>query len=218
MSIDIDWETLTTGPNGQELADSIRDFVHDKFQQIELPRFIRSVQVHSFEFGKECPVVELKDICDPLPEFYENEEEEGDDVDEEDEDEEVRGQAVNSPRASQDTERLSNGFSQDPTPPSILKRSTFVDTRLPGLRLGNLPQTEHITTPFLSRSNTPGIPGGTSNLSYFHLPLSAGLSGSQTPLAAVAGGHPHHPRWAAHHQYIRPPSPLRRDKPPPPIQ
>ena len=37
------------------------------------------------------------------------------------------------------------------------------------------------------RSGTPGIPGGTSNLSYFHLPTS-GLPGTQTPLAALAGG------------------------------
>jgi len=37
------------------------------------------------------------------------------------------------------------------------------------------------------RSTTPGIPGGTSNMSYFHLPGS-GLSGTQTPLAAVASG------------------------------
>ncbi|KAL9008154.1 MAG: hypothetical protein Q9180_009535, partial [Flavoplaca navasiana] len=45
------------------------------------------------------------------------------------------------------------------------------------------------TSRFGSRSNTPGIPGGTSNLSYFHLPLSStGLSGTSTPLAAVAGG------------------------------
>ena len=81
MSIEIDWPTLTTGPSGQELADSIRDFIHDKFQQVQLPRFIRSVQVHSFDFGEECPVVELKDISDPLDEFYEDDEEEDEDED-----------------------------------------------------------------------------------------------------------------------------------------
>lgn len=39
----------------------------------------------------------------------------------------------------------------------------------------------------LHRGATPGILGGTSNIGYFHLPLSAGLSGTNTPLAAVAG-------------------------------
>ncbi|KAI4145552.1 MAG: hypothetical protein LQ341_002353, partial [Variospora aurantia] len=76
MSIDIDWEGLTTGTEGLALADSIKDFIHEKFQQVQLPRFIRSVEVHSFDFGRECPVVELKDICDPLSEFYAAEEEE----------------------------------------------------------------------------------------------------------------------------------------------
>jgi distribution and morphology protein 12 len=42
-------------------------------------------------------------------------------------------------------------------------------------------------SPLPSRVLTPGIPGGTSNINYFHLPLSAGLSGATTPLAAVAG-------------------------------
>ncbi len=208
MSINIDWETLTTGPEGQELAHSIRDFVHDKFQEVELPRFIRSVQIHSFDFGKECPVVELKDICDPLPEFYENDEEEEDEEEEEDD----SGQSLDAVRTPQDTQRPRNGFSQDAASLSNTKRPTFIDTRLPGLRLGNPAYTEHIATPFLSRSNTPGIPGGTSNLSYFHLPLSTGLSGSQTPLAAVAGGHPHPTGWPDHRPYSRQHSPIRREQ------
>ena len=208
MSIDIDWETLTTGPEGQELAHSIRDFVHDKFQQVELPRFIRSVQVHSFDFGKECPVVELKDICDPLPEFYENDGEEEDEEEEQDE----SGQSLDSVRISQDIQRPRNRLPQDTASLSNTKCPTFIDTRLPGLRLGNPAHTEHIATPFLSRSNTPGIPGGTSNLSYFHLPLSTSLSGSQTPLAAVAGGHPHPTGWPDHRPYSRQHSPIRREQ------
>src|SRR5881227_859621 len=71
MSVDIRWKTITSGPDGQELAEKVRAFIHDKFQQITLPRFISSVSVHSFDFGKDCPEIEIKDICDPLPEFYE---------------------------------------------------------------------------------------------------------------------------------------------------
>src|SRR5271154_1585036 len=70
MSIDIDWENLTTGRDGLALAGSIRAFIHAKFQQVALPGFIRAVSIQSFEFGAECPVVELKDVCDPLPDFY----------------------------------------------------------------------------------------------------------------------------------------------------
>ena len=71
MSIDISWPTLTSGPDGDLLAAQIRDFIHEKFQNIALPRFIQSVQVHSFDFGSVAPDVELKDIGDPLGDFYE---------------------------------------------------------------------------------------------------------------------------------------------------
>ena len=71
MSIDLNWETLTTGTDGEALAEKIRDFVHEKFQTVTLPRFIKGVTVHAFEFGSIPPDIELKDICDPLPDFYE---------------------------------------------------------------------------------------------------------------------------------------------------
>lgn len=187
MSIDIDWETLTTGPEGAELADTIRDFIHDKFQQVQLPRFIRSVHVHSFDFGKEAPVVELKDISDPLPEFYED----GDDSSDE-EGKEVEEDECTEP------EPLKGPFNGPPpmTGAAKLAKPNYIDTHLPNIRAGFGYQ-EQIATPFLSRSNTttPGIPGGTSNFSYFHLPLSAGLSGTQTPLAAVT------PAWHDRSQY-----------------
>ena len=180
MSIDIDWETLTTGPEGVELAESIRDFIHDKFQQVQLPRFIRSVQVHSFNFGKESPVVELKDISDPLPEFYED----GEDSDD-DHEELVEGSGVEK-REANNLRRTAY------TQPAIANntvttaRPYFIDTRLPPLR-SNTTLQDQAAAPFLSsRASTPGIPGGTSNFSYFHLPLSStGLSGTQSPLVAA---------------------------------
>lgn len=204
MSIDIDWHTLTTGPDGLALAESIKDFIHEKFQQVELPRFIRSVQVHTFEFGKECPVVELKDICDPFAEFYETDDnEEEDDEEEEGEDRDSGGSRperedliMRPPSEAHRPTNNNTAFSYNPPSSSSISRPSFIDTRHAGLR-SNLDLTDHVT-PFLARSNTPGIPGGTTNLSYFHLPLGAGLSGSQTPLAAVAGGTPFSPGWDYH--------------------
>ena len=58
-------------PDGEALAERIRSFVHDKFQEITLPRFIRSVQVHSFDFGTTAPDLEIKDLCEPFADFYE---------------------------------------------------------------------------------------------------------------------------------------------------
>ncbi|KAI4187146.1 MAG: hypothetical protein L6R41_003011 [Letrouitia leprolyta] len=175
MSIDIDWEGLTTGPEGLGLANSIKDFIHDKFQQVQLPRFIRSVEVHSFDFGKECPSVDLKDICDPLSEFYEPDEEDSED-EKQVEDDATQGESTTTVKDDPPRHAPVIDHSWRPSPFEATNRPLPIDTRFAGYR------------PDLSRSSTPGIPGGTSNLSYFHLPLSAGISGTQTPLAAVAGG------------------------------
>ncbi len=79
MSVDISWETLTGGHDGQELAETIREFVDERFQQIPLPNLIRSVKVHTFYFGKTAPEIVLKDVCEPLPDFYEGDEDDEDD-------------------------------------------------------------------------------------------------------------------------------------------
>ncbi|KAL9608871.1 MAG: hypothetical protein Q9167_006320 [Letrouitia subvulpina] len=188
MSVDIDWQGLTTGPEGLALAESVKDFIHDKFQQVQLPHFIRSVSVHAFDFGKECPVVDLKDICDPLPEFYEDQDAEEDDNGTFDE--QVKSDPVQHDRTLSfnggSYSRIDNEAKIHDLTFRVPNRPNNIDTRPPFARAGPN-YAEHITSPFLSRSSTPGIPGGTSNLSYFHLPLGAGLSGAQTPLAAVAG-------------------------------
>jgi distribution and morphology protein 12 len=175
MSIDLDWETLTTGPDGDALAERICEFVHDKFQTITLPRFIKSVKVHTFEFGSIAPSLELKDICNPLPDFYEELDEEND------EDEEAQDLELHTTDDSEESSRERRKLER-------IERTnapTYIDTRPANLRsLSNL---ESLGTPLLG-GGTPGIPGGTSNLHYFHSHLS-GLSGTQTPLAAVAGAH-----------------------------
>ncbi|KAK5055306.1 hypothetical protein LTR84_013056 [Exophiala bonariae] len=209
MSVDIDWDTITCGPDGTALAAKIREFVHQKFQQVTLPRFINSVHVHSFDFGKTCPEIEIKDVCDPLPDFYEDE-------DEDDEDDET-----GSTGAEESPGSLASNVG---TPAGAGAGSHFDPVKADPLAQGKLlarPQLANILTradsaahgmtstakdhyglsadpmagPF-PRSNTPGIPGGTSNLGYFHFP-AGGLSGAQTPLAAVASGTPFTPRpWA----------------------
>ena len=186
MSIDLNWETLTTGPDGIALAEKIRDFVHDKFQTVTLPRFIKGVNVHAFEFGSMAPEVEIKDICDPLPDFYEeNEHDYGDDGEEEDEFDGL------TPKTAQQEESLRERRRMDRVertngPSQVTHYPPYIDTRLPGMRSMQYPG--DIGSPFLGVS-TPGISGGTSNLNYFHSHLATGLSGTQTPLAAVAGAH-----------------------------
>jgi distribution and morphology protein 12 len=186
MSIDLNWETLTTGPDGDALAERIREFVHEKFQTVTLPRFIKSVKVHAFEFGSIAPEIELKDICDPLPDFYEEIEDQSDgDTDEEDKGWSPKNGDEEASREQRRVERgeRTNSIEKVTHPPP------YIDTRLPGMRSMQSPG--DIGSPFLG-VYTPGIPGGTSNLNYFHSHLATGLSGTQTPLAAVAGAHyPH---------------------------
>jgi distribution and morphology protein 12 len=189
MSVDIDWQAATSGPDGLALAETIREFIHERFQQTTLPRFIKSVSVHSFEFGSSCPDVEIKDICDPLPDFYE------DILDEDEEDDELSGpdegdasgrsysnHTVKYPVQDRHTRGLKDFHSQSPhASPS---RSNRRDRDRPSL--APLPQTSLKTS--MPSIFSPPLPGGTSTLHHIHA-FSSGLSGAQTPLAAAAGAH-----------------------------
>ncbi|KAF2211766.1 hypothetical protein CERZMDRAFT_98198 [Cercospora zeae-maydis SCOH1-5] len=164
MSIEINWEALTGGPDGEALAETIRDFIHDRFQSIALPKLIRSVAVHKFEFGKISPEIVLKDIGDPLPDFYETDD---DDASVLDAPHEQDTSTVAGPRhATTRTARGADGA----------RRQSELDVL------------DRMGSTGLARGTTPGVLGATTNLGYFHLPLSGGLPGTQTPLAAVAGG------------------------------
>ena len=163
MSVDVNWETLTGGPDGQVLAEAIREFIHERFQQISFPKLIRSVKVHSFEFGTVAPDIVLKDICNPLPDFYDTEDE-----DEEcDQDEDPSAPALNQSQATHPTQKHARNKG-DPRRPSEMQ---ILDQAV---------------GPNLTRG---AILGGASNFGYFHPAFSAGLSGTTTPLAAVAGAH-----------------------------
>jgi len=179
MSIDLNWETLTTGPDGDALALRIRDFIHDKFQTIKLPRFLKSVTVHAFEFGSIPPELELKDITDPLPDFYEAEA--GDDDD--DDSDELAG--------------VDAGHPPDDLRPLYHERRRRDDAAhraapLPQLQMAGRSMPD-LASPFLG-VGTPGFMGG-ANRHYFPSQLASGWSGTQTPLAAVAGGHLGNPGW-----------------------
>lgn len=158
-----------------------------------LPRFIRSVHVHSFDFGNTSPEIEIKDICDPLPDFYEEDEDYPDD-DEGDEDaagldSDPRNHGDSTTKHSQEQGARDNGRDTAHPKGHTSHHSQSSSRTYDQKPVGRTSLTAHqqLASPGLSRGLTPGIPGGTSNINYFHLPLSAGLSGATTPLAAVAG-------------------------------
>ena len=185
MSINVNWEKLK---QDEQLAESVRSFIHDRFQQVQLPRFIRSVKAHSFEFGSVAPQVEVKDVCDPLPDFYDSDEE-GDGSDAETGDRRDptipehltphNGKQQVSGRPVRDDNITDRGDSAGRPKPHSL--NTDVQSARPANRSIDSPN------PFSNlQGPKTGIPGGTSNMSYFHLPLGAGLSGSSTPLGGSA--------------------------------
>ncbi|KAK0734316.1 hypothetical protein B0T26DRAFT_635685 [Lasiosphaeria miniovina] len=209
MSIDLNWETVTGGPDGEELAHQIRDFIHTKFQSVPLPRFIKSVTVHDFEFGSIPPQVELKDITDPLPDFYEENDDNGGDDDDRSAASggsgsprgadaaddaasipaELRAAAQRRRRAEQAAaEQAGSGGNGGGNPGGGRNVPPHLGLASAGSRNSAFLSDGGGGSPFLGVS-TPGIPGGTSNLHYFHSHLASGLSGAQTPLAAVAGAH-----------------------------
>lgn len=193
MSVDIAWDLITSGSDGDALAENIRAFIHMKFQQITLPRFINAVHVHSFEFGSVCPEIQIKDICDPLPDFYEDEDSETDEKSQSPaglryastSQGDINDVGSHDLDAAELRNRVAamkfNGGTNAPstTAHSITMPHAYGPLRTPAESLAGT----------FARSGTPGIPGGTSNMSYFHFPVG-GLSGAQTPLAAVAGGGP----------------------------
>ena len=208
MSIDVNWETATSGPDGEALAERIRSFIHDKFQQVALPRFIRSVQVHSFDFGTIPPDLEIKDFCEPFTDFYE-----------EDEDDEISevSEELMSEHSSDDNQWSGTHSEFNEHPSSLMNnnqplRDPFGDQDHPhGYHPSALRSPiEQLNPPFLPRAGTPGIPVGTSTLGY-HLMSLGPLSGTQTPLAAVAGGSPFANGWSD--SGIGPASRMRLEKP-----
>ncbi|KAF3481276.1 mitochondrial distribution and morphology protein 12 [Arthroderma uncinatum] len=195
MSIDINWEAATSGPDGEELAERIRSFIHDKFQQIALPRFIRSVEVNSFEFGTVSPELQVRDICDPFNDFYEEDE----DGEEWSDSSVSEGPPPSSLSRSQstlngDAGNNKSGANNDDGDGNSDSRGGYFQRRHPSSEYtGDFPQPlmspinlgESFNPYLFPRAGTPGIPGGTSNVGYYNMPRG-GLSGTQTPLASVA--------------------------------
>ena len=227
---------------GDSLADSVRDFLDARFQQITLPPFLRAVHVTAFDFGDAPPEVEVRDVCEPLGEFYEEDTEEdterdtdgsdgadrscrdggcsdddgdgGEDTKETTEEKDWPGRSggmgteivVNAGNGKVGSANgiVAAGEGGGGITTAAINRLNLRNLGLPvassmGASVGaSLPSPFYdfhfagagaLNTPQLSvaGTHTPGIPGGTSNLGYFHLPLSAGLSGAGTGAGAGTG-------------------------------
>ncbi|KAI5785942.1 hypothetical protein EDC01DRAFT_662155 [Geopyxis carbonaria] len=199
MSIDLQWEAFTAGPGSEVRAERIRAFVHEKFQLVPFPKFIKSVQVHSFSFGTIPPDIEIKDICDPYAEFYEQDEEDGSEADSTDGHDE--GYILKLERELRRRERkLEDSGSVPPSTRNSIQPPPYsVDSpRIGPFNNNNTKATPHSAIPdsFTGRIGVTGVTTplfsplpsrNNSNLHYFHSALSSGFSGVQsaTPSSVV---------------------------------
>ncbi|QHS76111.1 ERMES complex subunit MDM12 [Saccharomyces paradoxus] len=69
MSFDINWSTLESD---NRLNDVIRKHLNSYLQNSQLPSYVSNLRVLDFELGKVGPAITLKEITDPLDEFYDS--------------------------------------------------------------------------------------------------------------------------------------------------
>ncbi|AJU11008.1 Mdm12p [Saccharomyces cerevisiae YJM1478] len=83
MSFDINWSTLESD---NRLNDLIRKHLNSYLQNTQLPSYVSNLRVLDFDLGKVGPAITLKEITDPLDEFYDSIREETDQETEENND------------------------------------------------------------------------------------------------------------------------------------
>lgn len=103
MSFEINWETLQA--DGDQFSESIRAFLDNRFKEMTLPSYLKSISVTSFELGNIAPSIEIKRITDPFPEFY---------MDDDDDDDELEVSNEND-NDNDNTNNSSNNNSNDST-------------------------------------------------------------------------------------------------------
>jgi distribution and morphology protein 12 len=72
MSIEIDWNLLSTVTSGQSLADRLLLALNKQLDSASRPSFLGPIEVTEFEFGTIGPDVEIKDVGDVWKVFEEN--------------------------------------------------------------------------------------------------------------------------------------------------
>ncbi|KAI9263184.1 hypothetical protein BDA99DRAFT_537194 [Phascolomyces articulosus] len=145
MSLDIEWSKLD-----QELAVHVQHFLNRHFKNIAKPSFIGDIEVTAFEWGTESPSIEITNITDPFPEFYEEEDPNPEDEENDDEDD--------------DDNDNSNNNATNTTPVSTTGRSTTGTPSIAGSGLNRLqPSSTTSADNLLNTSNNSIASSASSN-------------------------------------------------------
>ncbi|CAO0800855.1 unnamed protein product [Mucor circinelloides] len=145
MSLDIDWQKLDS-----ELAGHVQQFLNKHFQAITKPSFIGDIQVKDFQWGSEAPQIEITNITEPFPEFYEQED-------------------VNEPDAN--TAKTASSTNMANQPSSIVTTTNTTNANTPLIRPQPSPlppQTEFFLSDDDEDTNTARIPLNTQRFNYMH--------------------------------------------------
>lgn len=67
MSFDIDWSELESDAR---LNESIKTHLNSYLQSIDLPNYVSNLRILDFSLGKIAPKIILREISDPLDDFY----------------------------------------------------------------------------------------------------------------------------------------------------
>lgn len=67
MSLEINWNSLRP-----TLGKTFKDFLNTRLEDAALPSMLRNIEILSFSLGTIPPEIQIQDITDPFPEFYED--------------------------------------------------------------------------------------------------------------------------------------------------
>lgn len=67
MSVEVDWDNISGDP---QVSLGMKDFLNSRLEELELPSYVNNIRVESFNLGSVPPKITLKQMTDPLDEFY----------------------------------------------------------------------------------------------------------------------------------------------------
>lgn len=192
MSLDIKWSSLSPS-----IGETIKTFLNNRLDGVELPSILRSIEVLAFELGSIPPEITIKDIADPFPEFYAEDTNQdinaSDDESEPEEQEQGTAGATRTPSSGSATtspQQRRRSLSQTIRSPAHERNITTDDLETASTSSGPPPYDAHlIHRPSLSVNGWEGM-----NLPYFQSAFATpshgivSASGLSTPRPRFMGG------------------------------
>lgn len=185
MSIEINWNKLKED-DGDQLSETIRQFLDQRFQEMTLPSYLKSISVTSFDLGKVAPDIVIQNITDPFAEFY-SDDEDGEENDEEPDG--VKSSANNpaepapTPPPAYDPSSIEHEYPNRPTESPIGPSTGFINPHQQiGVGLYSPTNLQYLSSP-LQSNILPGIRSPLYSSVNMQSILSGSLSRTNSPMS-----------------------------------